>query len=280
MNCFKLIKKRRSVRAFDGNPLSKEDAAGIMEFAGKVENPYDIPIEWKLLDANKDSLSSPVITGTDTFIAGKMRKMPHAEETFGYSFEKVVLYAMSLGIGTTWIAGTMDREAFERAMHLKEGEVMPCISPLGYPAKKMSLRETLMRKGIKADSRLPFEELFFDGSFEKQLSREKAGKLEPLFEGVRLGPSAVNRQPWRLVLADNKVHFYKKSAKIMGTPDWDIQKIDIGIALAHFELMAEECGIPVCFCVEEPDMNKDETLTYIATFCIEECECCCGRKGC
>ena len=42
---------------------------------------------------------------------------------------------------------------------------MPCVSPLGYISKKMSVKETLMRKGVKADSRLDFEELFFGSEF-------------------------------------------------------------------------------------------------------------------
>ena len=73
----------------------------------------------------------------DTFIAGKMKKQKHAEEAFGFTFERIVLFATDLGIGTTWIAGTMDRKGFEKAIGLKEDEVMPCISPLGYPAERM-----------------------------------------------------------------------------------------------------------------------------------------------
>ena len=45
-----------------------------------------------------------------------MKREPHGEEAFGYAFEQIVLYAESLGIGTTWIGGTMDRKAFEKAM--------------------------------------------------------------------------------------------------------------------------------------------------------------------
>ena len=141
-----VIRARRSVRTFDGKPLTAEDTAKIIEYANKVENPYGLPIEWKLLNVKNDGVSSPVITGTDTFIAGKMKPAEHAEEAFGYAFEKIVLYAGSLGIGTTWIAGTMDRNAFDRAMNLEKDEVMPCVSPLGYPAAKMSFRETMMRK--------------------------------------------------------------------------------------------------------------------------------------
>ena len=57
----------------------------------------------------------------------------------------------------------------------------------------------MMRKGVKADERLPFEELFFDGSFDKTLSKEKAGRWLDALEMVRLALLAVNKQPWRVV---------------------------------------------------------------------------------
>lgn len=200
MNTLELIRSRRSVRTFDGRALREEDRSRILAFAEKTENPYDIPIEWKILSAEKHHLTSPVIVGADTYIAGKMNRVPHAEEAFGYTFERIVLYAQSLGIGSTWIAGTMDRPAFERALSLKNGEVMPCVSPLGYPAAKMSLRETMMRKGIKADKRLPFEQLFFKATFATPITEADAGDYHDLLEMVRWAPSAVNKQPWRIVI--------------------------------------------------------------------------------
>ena len=167
MNAMELIRQRRSVRTFDGKALKAEDREKLLSFAAQIGNPYGLPITWRILSAKESRLSSPVISGTDTFIAGKLCRAPHAEEAFGFAFERFVLYAQSLGIGTTWIAGTMNRPAFEKAMDLEDGEVMPCVSPLGYPAAKLSLRESLMRKGIKADSRLAFNALFFDGSFDR-----------------------------------------------------------------------------------------------------------------
>ncbi|MCM1065106.1 MAG: hypothetical protein NC420_11690 [Eubacterium sp.] len=88
----------------------------------------------------------------------------------GYSFEMLMLYAWSLGIGTVVVGGTMDRPDFERVM-------MPCMSPLGYPAGKMSVRVRMMRGAIKADSRNAFKTLFFDGTFDLPLTKEKTGKL-------------------------------------------------------------------------------------------------------
>ncbi len=269
MKVAEAVKTRRSVRTFDGTKLREEDARAIMEFAEKVQNPYELPITWKLLDVGRDGLSSPVIIGADTFIAGKMRRVPHAEEAFGYSFEKIVLFAESKGIGTTWIAGTMNRAAFESALALDPEEVMPCVSPIGYPAKKMSLRETMMRKGVKADSRLEFEELFFDGGFEKPLTKEKAGALKDALLAVRLAPSAVNKQPWRVVIQGGKVHFYEKqSGGYVSGDGWDIQKIDMGIALCHFELIAKESGLDVTFEIAEPELNHSDDTHYIASYVL------------
>ncbi len=267
----KAMRSRRSVRTFDGNALSHEDAEKMLNFAEKLENPYDLPITWKILDAKRYGLNSPVIVGTDTYIAGKMRKVPFAEEAFGYTFEKVVLFAETLGLGTTWIAGTMNRDAFERAMSVSADEVMPCVSPLGYPAKKMSLRETMMRRGIKADSRFEFEELFFDGSLEKTLSKDSAGRLSEPLDAVRIAPSAVNKQPWRCICAGDKVHFYEKRSKGYVSEDgWDIQKIDMGIALCHFELAASACGLSVSFELDEPDIRIPDDMQYIASWKVEQ----------
>ena len=268
MRMEELIRSRRSVRTFDGTPLREEDAARILDYVDKVENPYDLPIRWKLLDKTNDKLSVPVVAGADTYIAGKMRRAPHAEEAFGYTFEKIVLFAESLGVGTTWIAGTMDRKAFEHAMHLSENEVMPCVSPLGYPAEKMSLRETMMRRGVKADSRLAFEKLFFDGTFEKPLSAENAGDLRLALEMVRLAPSAVNGQPWRVVRRGDGVHFFEKRGKGMANNAWDIQKIDMGLALCHFELGAVESGLHPVMYGEDPGIPGQDGLVYIASFRI------------
>ena len=59
------------------------------------------------------------------------------------------------------LAATISRKAFEKAMEVGDTEVMPAASPVGYPAEKKSIRETMMRKGLQADERMPFGKLFF-----------------------------------------------------------------------------------------------------------------------
>ena len=266
-NITELVRCRRSVRTFDGKKVNEDDMEKLILYMEKIENPYGIPISFKFLDAKKQALPCPVVSGTDLYVGAKAPCMPHMEEAFGYSFEMFVLYAWSIGIGTVWIGGTMERSAFERAMALEQNERMPCVSPLGYPAGKMSIRERMMRKAIRADSRNPFEKIFFDSTFDVSLTKEAAGKLAEPLEAIRWAPSAVNKQPWRVVLDKNGVHFYLKRAKgFTSEAVGDMQKIDLGIALCHFALAAKENAINICFSMSDPGIKTDVDTEYIASY--------------
>ncbi len=263
-----LIRERRSVRTFDGNPVSPEDRKKLDEYiSAGISNPFGIPVEFILLDAVEHGLSSPVIAGEKLYVAGKVAKVPCADVAFGYSFERLVLFAWSLGIGTTWIGGTMKRELFEKEAGLKDGEMMPCVSPLGYPAKKKSIRETIMRKGVGADNRMPVEKIFFDGSFDKPLSGTEQQDTADLIEMVQWAPSAVNKQPWRIVReTDSLYHFYEKKDKgYVSDSTGDLQKIDVGIALCHFVMGLEEQGKKAVVEVNDPGICIPEDVEYIAS---------------
>lgn len=270
MEILETIRTRRSVRSFDGMDLTPRDQARLPELFSQATNPYGQPISFRLLDGREHGLSSPVITGSDFWLAGKLRQAPHAEEAYGFSFETLLLRAEAeLGLGAVWIAGTLNRSAFEAAMELKEGERMPCASPIGYPAAKLSLREKVMRKGVKADERLPFGSLFFEGDFQNALDRERAKDLEPILEAVRRAPSAVNKQPWRAVVIGNAVHFYEQHSKgYVDKSGWDLQKVDLGIALCHFALAAEALGSSPRFSLDDPDLPCPEGVEYIASYLI------------
>lgn len=261
------IKARRSVRTFDNQILTAEDRKLLSTFMDTIENPYHIPVAFKWMDAKEHGLTCPVVVGTDLFVGGKIKNVPEASVAFGYSFEMLVLKAQSMGIGTVWVGGTMNRPAFEQAMELEENEIMPCMTPVGYPAKKMSVRESMMRKGVKADERLPFEVLFFDGTFDIPLTQEKAGIFAEPLKMVRLAPSAVNKQPWRVVVTDNAAHFYLKRSKGFGhDARLDMQKIDMGIALCHFALTAKEIGLELSFVRNDPMRDLAPDTEYIATY--------------
>ena len=262
-----LIRERRSVRTFDGQGISSEVLEQLKTFAESCGNPYGIPMEYRFLNAKEHGLKSPVIAGTEEYVAVKLKRVPHFEEALGYAMEQFVLDAWSVGIGTTWIGGTMDRAAFEKAMELSEDEVMPCVSPIGYIAKRMSLKETVMRKGVGADRRKAFEELFYIDNFDRPMKEDEAGELLLPLQMVRWAPSAVNKQPWRVVVTGSDVHFYMVKGKgFENSSVGNMQKIDMGIALCHFALGAEEAGLDVEFEIDDPGIPVPEKTEYIATY--------------
>ncbi|MBQ3103945.1 MAG: nitroreductase family protein [Oscillospiraceae bacterium] len=269
MRVKELIRSRRSVRTFDGRELDESVKAELLARAEKAVNPFGIGVSFRFLKGKDHGLVCPVISGCDLYVGGKVEKVPFACAAFGYSFEAFILAAQSMGLGTVWLGGTMNRGAYEEAMALADNEMMPCATPVGYAAQKMSLKEKTMRKAVKADSRLAFEELFFDGDFDTPLTPEKAGGLAESLEMVRLAPSAVNHQPWRIVKAGSALHFYLKRSKgysSEGRPD--MQMVDMGIALCHFHLSAMESGLHVEFTQADPGLESHGG-EYIASFTVK-----------
>ena len=261
MNSMEIIMTRKSIRTFDGRKITDTDKEKLLEYIETIENPYNIPVEFLILNSEKYNLSSPVIQGEDTYIAAKVAKVEHCEEAYGYSFEKLILFAWSLGIGTTWIGGTLNRPLFEKAADTKDDEYMMIVTPIGYPSKIQSEVDVKLRESVKGDERIPSEELFFENDFTKPLSSD-----EDSLKAVRWAPSAANRQPWRIVKEKNNYHFYLEHTKGYSSGvDWDVQKIDLGIAICHFL-----CVKNGKFIIDEPEIETNGDREYIATVSCEE----------
>lgn len=162
------------------------------------------------------------------------------------------------------LALSIDRPAFEKAMDVQPDEIMPVASPVGYAAQQVELEES-MRKGLRADSRKPFDSIFFDKTFERGLTPENAGVFADALEGARWAPSAGNSQPWRAVVDGSKVHFYKAIPEKV-YPHWDAQELDVGIALAHFEAVLEEDGVKGQFVFADPELSGPENFRYVVTY--------------
>jgi len=259
------IRKRRSVRTFTGAPLTQEDRAALERFIRTQSNPFGVPVEFRLLDAKEHALTSPVIVGAELYLAAKVARCENFELGIGYSFEQACLYAASRGIGTVMLAASLNRAAFEKAMDVQENEVLPMASPVGYPAEKKSIRESLMRKGLKADARIPFEELFFDRQFGRPMARENAGVFAAALEMARWAPSAANKQPWRAVVDGNVIHFYEYKT-MKDSALGDVQKVDMGIALCHFDLTMREEGYAGRFFAANPDREVPGNTRYILSY--------------
>ena len=262
-----IIRSRKSVRTFDGRRITDEEKDKLQDFCDSLTNPFNVPIEFRFLEPKENGLKSPVLKGETLYLGAKLKKQPLYEEALGYALEAVVLFAESIGVGTVWIGGTMNRDAFERAMELKEDEIMPCVTPVGYKADKMSMREVMMRKAMKADKRMELTEIAFDEEYGKSLDTQRDNELTDILEMVRWAPSAVNKQPWRIIVSGENVHFYEKPDKGYKSDETgDLQRIDIGIAMYHFACGLEAYGKEYSVNVNDPQKNLPEGVEYVATF--------------
>ena len=130
-NVVEVMKQRRSVRSYECKLVDEQLKQQILANANAIVNPFNIPVTFQYLDAKKDGLTCPVVVGTDLYVGGKIKKGKNACVAFGYTFEQFILYVHSLGLGTVWLGGTMNRSAYDKAMYLKADEMMPCATPIG-----------------------------------------------------------------------------------------------------------------------------------------------------
>jgi len=269
------IRKRVSCRSFDGRPLDNKMKEKLRAFFREnTRGPFGNPLRFELIDlteterAELKSLGTyGVIKGARLFIAGAVTKGARDMEDYGFGMERNILFATALGLGTCWLGGTLNRAGFARKIGLKPGELMPAISPVGYPAGKRSHTDRAFRFMAKSDRRKPREELFFDESPGRPLSLETAGPFAEVLESVRIGPSASNRQPWRIIRDRVSYRFFLRR-----TPGYDkmtgeisLQEVDMGIAMCHFELAASEQGIEGSWQQAKPAFDAG-TLEYVVSW--------------
>lgn len=264
------VRTRYSVRNYDLKEIEEDTILAIKSFTNSLSNPFGKKVNFHFMeDANADHKKSlgtyGVIKGASKYIGTTIELGPMALEALGYEMETLILYLAHQGIGTCWLGGTFNRKGFAQAMDVGDNEIFPIITPYGYPAPKKHMQETVMRKMISADKRKEWEELFYHNDFQTPLTKEAAKDLAFPLEMVRLGPSASNKQPWRIVVSGNACHFFEyKEPKYSDRFDYDIQRIDLGIAAAHFDFAATEKGLKGAFNIDaQPDLTLPENIQYV-----------------
>jgi nitroreductase len=271
-----IIKKRRSCRSYSDRSI--EDKI-LHDFFALVESPHIGPFgnrsRFKLISANsmepaewKRLGTYGVIKNARLFLAGIMKKDKMAEQDYGYCKEKLILKATGLGLGTCWMGGTFSGGAFARAACLQNDELLPTVSPVGYPADQKSLTDKVMRRFAGSDHRKPWSEIFFAGNLSTPLNELQAGKYAQMLENVRLAPSASNKQPWRILCDSSKKVFHFYLARTFGYKmigQVSLQDIDLGIAMSHFGLTAEELGL-VGRWRKEDLAPEENSLEYIVSW--------------
>jgi nitroreductase len=301
-----LVKKRYSCRTFDNHAIRKSDCTQISKYIQRCNSLFGNTIKLKLVqktELKKENLFTTgtygMIKGVQTFLAGVMGKnSPHNWEDFGYCLENAVIFATDLGLNSCWIGGVFDRKTFGSILDLQKNEIIPAVIALGQEAKKRVLRDRIVRWSAKGDQRKDPKNLFFWKSLaepvqysakksKKSILIESAEQIKPeiteILENIRLAPSASNKQPWRIILeqqnrptsqkSKNRIayqfHFYLSRDKLYRNfiPQVDLQRIDMGIALFHFEQSVYERSLKLKPVDQNPGIsNLPKNYEYIMSY--------------
>ena len=281
MDARTLIDRRYSCRTYLERPISDADREALTAFmARKTVGPLGSDVRFGLIAASSDDESAlkrlgtyGFIKGARGFLVGAVRKGPGDLEDYGYLLEEVILHATALGLGTCWLGGTFTRSTFtSRFGGVGRDETIPAVVSIGYPGDDGSER---IREREHGSRRLPADELFFAGEWAEPLGGERADGYGEALEAVRMAPSATNKQPWRILRRGDDWHFYLVRTKGYGKGSpWfkllriaDLQRVDLGIAMCHFELVARESGGDGRWVVEDPGLALPAPgIEYTATW--------------
>ena len=292
-----LIGRRYSCRTYLERPIADEDKSRLQEFmASRTMGPLGSQARFGLIAAAADDRQAlrrlgtyGFIKGATGFILGAVKRAPKDLEDYGYLLEEVILYATAIGLGTCWLGGTFTRSTFVRRFGgLKRGETMPAVVSTGYIGDDGTER---IREREEGGRRLPPAELFFEGEWGTPLASAGAGTDGPgeqagadryaaALEAVRMAPSATNKQPWRIVRTaspdgGHDWHFHMVRTKGYGRGSAvftvlriaDLQRVDLGIAMCHFELVARESGVDGSWVVDDPGLDlPGPGIEYSATW--------------
>lgn len=277
-----IIRRRYSCRTYLERPIARALQLQVTEYAAALgPGPFGGLARFELVAAQEDDRkvlrqlgTYGFIKGASGFLVGATGDGEEKLEDFGWQMERLVLFATDLGLGTCWLGGTFTKSSFAGKISARPHELIPAVVAAGYIGRRPRRVDHLIRRGAKGDRRFSWEQLFFTDRPGTFLPRQAAGEYALPLEMVRLAPSASNRQPWRIVRHDGRWHFYLRR-----TPGYregllnrlftqaDMQRIDMGIAMCHFELTARELGLAGEWKKQDPGLElADEFTEYSATW--------------
>lgn len=289
-NAREVIASRLSCRAFDGQPLSAEDEAQVLDLLKQVNDPpFGSPVGLALVPADDAMIADiserapyGVVHNPAQFIVGYVQKGRHSMEDFGFVLEQAVLHIEASFVSTCWLGGTFNRGGFAKALGLDRDVLIPAVVPIGYPARRRTVSDGSIRFAVGARKRKRWSELFFEVEFWDDddkpqsspypLTPASAADFEAMLEAVRLAPSTSNQQPWRVYRysADSGpdlLHLFvaRTAGFDKAIKDVDMQRIDAGVAMAHFSAVADELGFGGAWTERKPSWMP-RGVEYVSTW--------------
>ena len=233
----KAINLRKSVRNYKNESLTSEDLQKVKTIINEAKPlHYNIPMGVFLIEEGEK------ITDTFKGLIGKYTKVtaPHyiaftSEikeghlENIGFIGEEIVLKLTELGLGTCWVGAAIKEDQFKNIVRVQPNQNYIIIVAFGYPAQEL--------KPVTGRKRLDKSKIV-SGAYEYQ--------YETIVQAFIDAPSAVNSQPWKLIIEQNKFDLYLENRSFLTKKLLkEMNHVDIGIGLSHLYNSAIELGFAV-----------------------------------
>ncbi len=236
MNLYEAIFTRKSVRHYKMEPIEKKVMDNMMKYANTLDMLAEHhKVQFQIVENLK---VKPALNGNFTVKAPYYLVLTSLQNedyliNAGYLMEQVALYLTTKGIGSCFLG------AYRTNLDLEEGYVAAAVLAFGKT-------ESNIYRDAKKFKRLQLNELC---TYKANVGEN----VKVMLQAARLAPSAMNNQPWRFVVYENRIHIFCKKDLTFMKQYKSLHYIDIGITLANLILAAEELWLNV-------EMMKSENI--------------------
>ena len=207
MNLYETIFVRRSVRKYDKTSLDEAALSEIKNYLNNAKQSFDQSAQFDIVgnEKLKGGLAPyAILAYADNDDA--------AIVNIGYTLQGMDLWLQSVGYGSIWCGMATPKDPAPNYRIL-----------LGFGKTGVALRTG-------------------EDDFKRKKISEISDKENTVAHAVRVAPSAVNFQPWKLHFADSKVTVTANVRGIGRILPGRLFLFDLGIALKHIEIALENDG--------------------------------------
>ena len=231
------INSRKSIRNYKDKKMSVEHLQKIKTIINDAKPLFDnIPMEVlliedgeKITDTFKGLISKYTKVKAPHYLAFTSEIKEGHLENIGFIGEEIVLKLTDLGIGTCWLGSAIKQDLFKTIFNVKDKQSYIILVAFGYPVSQ--LKPVVNRKRFDKSK-------LVTGAYENQ--------YETIIQSLVDAPSAINSQPWKLSINNNKFDLYLENRNILTKKMLkDTNRIDMGIGLSHLYNSAIELGYNV-----------------------------------
>jgi nitroreductase len=243
---YNAIFKRKSVRKYAPKALEQDAQDAIMARTGKLKALQpETPVAFRIL--TEAQVKGMVSAKTPHYLAVYAANEYMAQVNAAFMLQQMDLWLSAQGLGSCWLG--MPNPAPGAAAC--EGLPFLVMLAFGAPAEEAHRKEI--------------------SEFKRKTAAEITGitGAEKLVEALRLAPSAVNRQPWYLAGDSSALRLCgKKNNMLQRMMFGDMPRMDMGIALCHLWLAAENQGVFQGFEREAAPDDIPDGFEYVTTVSV------------